>query len=400
MKIAMVSHYFGSHRGGIEIVAEELFRQFAARGQEVVWLASDVTPAPEIIGHARTVALPVWNYVERKIGIPFPIPKLGALRELTRAVDEADVVVLQDCLYLSNIFSFLLTRAKGVPTIIIQHAQGSIPRSRPVLRTFTKLANMIVTRPMLSSAAQVVFIGGTTRNFFRNVRYRSRPEIVFNGVDGRVYRAPESPQDRMMLRHGFGLPEDRPTVLFVGRFVEIKGVRVLKHMAEMRPDWTWVFAGWGPLDPAKWNAPNVRVMSGLQGPTLSGLYQACDVLALPSVGEGFPLVIQEALASGLGVVCAAETLEADPAMGTFVRGVPIQPSDDEGTARRFLAAIEDLLRAGAEQTNLPRDRRTFAISRYSWAKGADRYLEIASRLAPRCGLPLFEAEPGTAEIQR
>ena len=50
MKILMASHYFASHKGGIEIVAEELFRVLADSEREVTWLAADATLPPEPLG--------------------------------------------------------------------------------------------------------------------------------------------------------------------------------------------------------------------------------------------------------------------------------------------------------------------------------------------------------------
>ena len=55
----------------------------------------------------------------------------------------------------------------------------------------------------------------------------------------------------------------------------------------------------------------MRVFSDLAGPGLAELYRASDVFVLPSQGEGFPLVVQEALACGLPVVCGDESTGAD-----------------------------------------------------------------------------------------
>jgi len=253
---------------------------------------------------------------------------------------------------------------------------------------------------MLSRTEQVVFISETTRNFFRHLRFRSAPEIVFNGVDTDVYRRLGRGETKTSLRRQFDLPEDAPVILFVGRFVEKKGISAMKHMVDLRPDWTWVFAGWGPLDPRGWDAANVRVFSNLQGASMAALYRACDLFVLPSTGAGFPLVVQEALASGVPVVCGAETVEADPAMREFVRGVPVHASSVVRTASEFLSAIEDVLDPEAELRNESEERRAFAVARYSWHHAILRYLEIVSRLVPGAAALSASIEASPRNVSR
>jgi glycosyltransferase involved in cell wall biosynthesis len=399
MKILMASHYFASHKGGIEIVAEELFRVLADSEREVTWLAADATLPPDPLGTSRTISLRVCNFVEDKTGLPFPIPRPSALRKIIHEVSNADVVILHDCLYLSNIFAFVVARLRRVPILVIQHL-GFVPYSSRLLNAGMRFANATVTRPMLSHADQVVFISEITRSYFGRLRFKRSPEVVFNGVGTDVYRPLGSGESKGCLRRQFGLSEDKPAILFVGRFVEKKGLSAMKHMVDLRPAWTWVFAGWGPIDPRRWNADNVQVFSSLRGPSMAALYRACDILVLPSTGEGFPLVIQEALASGLGVVCGAETLEADPAMKAFVRGASVRKGADDQTAREFLSAIDDLLDPGAESIEKSEARRAFALSRYSWKGAANRYVEIVSRLVSQGGLALLQSEQGTAETRR
>jgi glycosyltransferase involved in cell wall biosynthesis len=397
MKILMASHYFASHQGGIEIVADELFRRLAASGQEVVWLAGDATPPPLPIATSRSVSLSVFNFVEKKIGLPFPIPTLGALEKMGREMCNANVLILHDCLYLTNIFAFLLARVRGVPTIIVQHI-GSVPYSHLALNLAMKVSNTVVTRPMLSRATQVIFISETTKSFFSRLRFNRSPEIVFNGVDTDLYCPLGNAEAKHGLRREYDLPEDRRVILFVGRFVEKKGMRALEHMVRLRPEWTWVFAGWGPLDPRAWKAENARVLPTLRGRSLAPLYRACDLLVLPSSGEGFPLVVQEALASGLPVVCGVETLGADPAMSAFVRGARVYAGDDERTAREFLSAMDALLDSGATLETRSEERRAFAVSRYSWHRATERYLEIASTVVAESVSSAVPMKPDTGEV--
>lgn len=396
MKILMASHYFASHKGGVEIVAGALFKGFTEKGQEVTWMASDVTPPPGPMGRSNAASLPVLNFVEDKMGLPFPIPKPAAVKTIVREVQKTDILVLHDCLYLSNILAFLTARWRGTPTVIIQHTRF-FPNSTRLVNAVIKNATAIVTQPMLKRAKQVVFISDTTRKFFGKLRLRSSPEVVFNGVDSDLFRKLDGSETTSALRREFGLPDDRIVILFVGRFVEKKGISAMKRMVEMSTDRTWAFAGWGPLDPNSWNADNVRVFSDLWGPSMAALYRACDLLVLPSSGEGFPLVIQEALASGIPVVCGEDTLTADPAMGEFVRGAPVYLGDDDRTAREFLKAIDDSFASDAVSIDESEHRRDFAVSHYSWDRSVDRYMKIISRLAPKTE---SEAEQEKANAER
>lgn len=381
MKILVASHYFASHRGGVEIVAEQLCRQWAAMGHELVWVAGDDMEQLETIGGLRAVRLPVFNFVERKTGIPFPIPSLSAIRTIRARVRDAEILVLHDCLYLSNIVAFLFAAARSVPTLLVQHTRFS-PRKSFLLTLIMRFSTVFITCPMLARASQVVFVSEATRNSFAKVHFRRPPITVFNGVNVDVYRPLRDGENQGDIRANYGLPRERSVVLFVGRFVEIKGLSLLRQMVRVGPEYTWVFAGWGPFDPSGWDAANVHVFSGLSGDSLATLYRASDLLVLPSVGEGFPLVIQEALASGLAVVSTTDTLSADPALEKIVTSVETRGLEDMEAAEAFLGAIHRTLslaptRSGSDQ------RRTFAVNRYSWRTSADQYLAIARSIISR-----------------
>jgi glycosyltransferase involved in cell wall biosynthesis len=398
MKILMVTHYFASHGGGIELVALKLLRGLTQRHCEVVWAAADVSATPAEDGRGTALPLKTWNGVEVISGLPFPVPSLRAVKELRSRVGCADIVLLHDCLYLSNIAAFLRARQLGVPVMIVQHI-GMVPYRSFLLRGMMRLANALVTRPMLASAQQVIFISQNTAHYFASVAFRKPPAVVFNGVDAEVYSPLGEREDRASIREQLGLPRQAIVVLFVGRFVEKKGVSAMKRMVEMRPDRTWAFAGSGPLDPRSWNAANVRVFSSLRGASMVPLYRACDLLVLPSVGEGFPLVVQEALACGLPVVCGAETLEADESLRPFVQGAAVYAADNDGTAREFLRVIDHLLDSRAEKGK-PQERHAFTVSRYSWDSAIERYLELASRLVSPSVPTTVEAEAGRGTVRQ
>jgi glycosyltransferase involved in cell wall biosynthesis len=377
-RILMVSHYFDSHPGGIEFVAGQMFRRIAEREKvRICWVAADVTDAPAEVPKGIALPLKTWNAIEDRLGVPFPVPGLKALRELRKEVRDAQVVLIHDCLYLSNIAAWLFARMSRVPVVIVQHSMARW--SNVVLDTFMKAANAVITRGMMRGADQVVFISNTTRSHFQSVRFRRPPELVFNGVDTAIFFPLPDTGRKAAVREKLGLPQSGPVALFVGRFVDKKGLPILREMARLAPGIIWAVAGSGPIDPASWGCENVRVFSGLRGNGLAELYRASDVFVLASEREGFPLVIQEAISCGMPVVCSTDVAKADPALERFVRAVPLNPADIDRAAATFLGAVRDVV-SSQPSPQQQRERHEFVRSRYAWSHAVDRYLEIASRV--------------------
>ncbi|MEO6341078.1 MAG: glycosyltransferase family 4 protein [Caulobacteraceae bacterium] len=379
MRLLTVTPYFDTHRGGVELVAGRLARELQGRGFEVTWIATDaVAPAADAMA---TVSVKALNILERRLGVPYPFPSPAALRRIGQEVARADAVLLHDSLYATNVAAFMAARRAGKPVVVVQHI-GEVPYSNPILRLMMRAANALIARPILARADQVVFISEITRRFFSGIAFERPPLAIFNGVDTEVFRPAASADESRAVRAHLGLSSDRPVVLFVGRFVEKKGLNLIRLMAASRPDLQFALAGWGPIAPESWALPNVTVFDKLQGASLAELYRASDILVLPSTGEGFPLVVQEAMACGLPVVCGAETAEADPAAAPFLSGIPIDPAAPDATAAAFLDAMAKSLMSGHDDD--ARARRTaFATLNYAWSAAADRYAALLRGLVAR-----------------
>jgi glycosyltransferase involved in cell wall biosynthesis len=174
-----------------------------------------------------------------------------------------------------------------------------------------------------------------------------------------------------------GLDPGKPVCLFVGRFVEKKGLHLLKPIVASTPTVQWLFAGSGPLSPAEWGLPNVRVLSGLSRETLVPLYQAAHLLVLPSRGEGFPLVVQEAFACGTPALVTDETASGLPEASSVLFTCSVDGPDP---ATRWREAVMSVL--GNEEERARRAAAVLACSRehWSWTKSVGAYLDVYGRL--------------------
>jgi glycosyltransferase involved in cell wall biosynthesis len=171
---------------------------------------------------------------------------------------------------------------------------------------------------------------------------RERIHVLRNGVDMDLF----APFPRGAARRRFGLDQDGVWVLGVGNLVPEKGfdllVRAVAGLAKVR----LLLIGEGPLrrqlrSLADAVAPGrVELRDSLPQAELRYAYAACDVLALPSLREGWPNVLLEAIACGTPVVAAAvggvPEIVGDNAPGLLVEGR--SPLAWQSSLRQVLAA--------------------------------------------------------------
>ena len=355
MRVLTVSHFYEAHGGGIERVAGQLCRQFAAAGHETVWAASAADALPG--GAITALPLRCIDPTEALTGLPMPIPGWRGLRAIFREVGRSDIVIVHDSLYVTSICAMVAARLKRRKVVLIQHIAG-IAFSSALLRGLMALANRLVTRPMLRAADRLVFISDTVRQDLLGQPAWRDYRLVFNGVDRALFHPPASP------------PDSGP-ILFVGRFVEKKGLAVIRALAAQRPDLRFHLAGSGPIAPSSWGLANVLDLGPQKPQALADLYRSSALLLLPSVGEGYPLVIQEAMACGLPVVCGQPSHRADPAAAAWLQGVAIDLGDPAGSARRCADAIDGLRPDAAARTAMA----DYATGAYSWQAMAAAILE-------------------------
>lgn len=318
--------------------------------------------------------------MERAVGVPYPFWSPAALLRLARAVRSASVVHLHDCLYLPVLAAFAAARFGRRRAVVVTQHIGHVPYRNPILRAAHAAANRLFGAWVLGGADQVVFESESVRAYFaQRVRFRSPPLLIENGVDTEVFR-PCSAAERLERRAKLGIPLGKPVMLFIGRFVEKKGLEVLRELTERIGHAHWLFAGWGPMDPTAWGRPNVSVVHSPATEELSALYQAADLLVLPSVGEGFPLSVQEAMACGTPALVGEDTAAGCPEAGDALLSERVGGAD---TAARWAARIQALLAAPGKLESLRPRVAAFAGGHWSWEKCVARYAALLRACATR-----------------
>lgn len=378
-RLLLVTPFFPAHGGGVEGVAGELSRQMLRLDADlhIEWLAAsgDALPAPT--SRLRAQSLRTCNGVEKALGVPVLLPWPRALARLWRAVRRCDAGHLHDFAYPANLAAALFFQIQKKPYLVTQHI-GAVPFQNPFLRHLLSFINGTAGVWALSRAAQTVFISEQVRREFAI----PGALLIPNGVDATIFCPPENPGRKLELRRQLGFDAGAPLVLFVGRFVEKKGVPLLVKLSRQMPDVQWIFAGHGPLDPSREIGANARVLRGWQGARIADLCRAADLFVLPSRGEGFPLVVQEALACGTPVLAETALGMASPAAREWMNLEPLGQADDAARwEKRLRALLTEIARDAEREAQNRAARAAFARREWSWESGARRYLEILEDIA-------------------
>jgi D-inositol-3-phosphate glycosyltransferase len=186
------------------------------------------------------------------------------------------------------------------------------------------------------------------------------------------------PGDRRAARAKLGLPADQNVVAFVGRIQPLKGPDVLLRAAAKLPQAHIVIAG-GPSGSGL-AAPDglvrlardmgisdrVTFLPPQSRENLATVFQAVDLVAVPSYSESFGLVALEAQACGTPVAAAAvgglPVAVRDGVTGTLVPGHDVD---------RWAQAIDEQLARDTAQMSRAAVEHA---SRFSWGHTVDALL--------------------------
>lgn len=377
MKILLVTHYYPGHRGGIEIVAGKLAEYLGQKKDvEIRWFASDANTPPQNNPNLFCSPVRCFNFIENKFGLPCPLWSPAGFVRLWRAVKTADLIHLHDYLYFGNLAAFAFAKVCHKPVAITQHI-GFISYQNPFLRCFLAFLNKSFGRWILKSADQVIFISEVVQKYFsQNSRFRRPPVMIANGVDTAIF-FPIPLSQRAGLKKRLGLRDDQPVLLFVGRFIEKKGLKLLRTLASRLDSIQWLFAGWGPMDPARWGLKNIHVYRDYKGPQIAQLYQVSDLLVLPSYGEGFPLVVQEAMACGTPVL-VTEDIADGYSLGRHL--MFREKMIGEQGIERWSSRIKQITANKSKLLHLRTEVAAFALQHWPWAKSAESYHRLFQTL--------------------
>ena len=269
---------------------------------------------------------------------------------------------------------------KSVPVVATVHdlATLSVAGKYDAARMFY---NRRIVPGLIRRADRVIAVSRYTRDDIR--RFTGYPDdrlsVIYSGIDQSLYRPIPKAEARAALATRHGL--DRPYIVFVSR---------LEHPAKNQVRLIAAFSRYktahpGPLQlvlsGADWNGADVIRAAAAASPAaadiripgffpledLPALYSACELMAYPSLFEGFGFPIIEAMACGAPVICSNTTSMQE------IAGA-VAPTFDPVSVPAITAALENALARTWSEDDA---RRAIAYARtFDWAQTARQVLAV------------------------
>jgi len=259
----------------------------------------------------------------------------------------------------------IIARVSGVP-ITAEHAENFCRKMR-------KRFGLLVEWLSLTMADKILFLSNSLISIYRNRGVNVSSSYVISqacNTDQFQY-APKTENSK-----------EAKKIVYVGRIAPKKGIcDALNSIAELAmnfdPEIRFLVAGFGAYKKElqlQINAlgidNNVEFLGFIKQTDLPRLYASCDILVLPSLSEGLPNVIMEAMACGLPVVATA--VGGIPELLGVNRGFLVPPNNSELLAEK----IKQVLRDENLRVNTIKCAREYIEREHSYSTVRHKYINM------------------------
>lgn len=324
----MVSPYFPPYSGGLEYHVLELSRGLAEKGHEVTVVTSGTRTMA--IGKVKVSS---HRSLFRPLNNPIAPSMLSSL-----LLRNADLIHCHGYFNFSSNLSILAGKVRKIPVVCTFHGYALF--FRIFSRFMQRLYDNTVGPKMLKQFSAIVALTNSDKEILKRLgAQEDKINVIANGINA-MNHFPRNEWN-----------QNRNITLFVGRLIPRKGVKYLlmamPKILRERNSIKLMVVGEGPEKNElleicdKLEIKNsVSFLGHVSNGELKKLYNSAVALVLPSLREGMPLVLLEAMAAGCPVVAT----EID-GMGETVRneetGLLVKPEEPDELAQAVIKVLSE-----------------------------------------------------------
>lgn len=302
---------------------------------------------------------------------PIDPTAVGRLMELLR---RHDIDVVHSHEFTMAVYGSAAAKLLRIPHVITLHGGLTITRA---------LRRRIALRWAIRRSARAIAVSHATgRQYARELGLREGAfTVIYNGV-------PLTSGDAERVRREFGCVDGDIVILAVGNLERNKNHQMLlEALVRLRQSglavpWRVIIAGGRGgdqhshlLEYVRSHRLEDRVHVVMGRNDIADLHSLTDVFAMPSLREGLPMALLEAMVAGKAIVASA-TGGIPEAIVNGREGILVPPGDLDALAGGLRTMLTDCTRRGAFATAaLARARQEFSVQVM-----ADRYLDLYTRM--------------------
>lgn len=386
MKIVVVTPYFIPHRGGIGTVVHEIGKKHVRMGHEVTIICPDYGDEYlENLDGMKIIRVP-GNDILSKVGINFPLVSISMMRWLEQYIPRADVIHIHGFLFLSSLYSKFVASKYRKPIVLTEHV-GYVKLDNALFNCIETTSIKLIGKLLFQTSEIIIACSSrVVRELIQMGVEPWRIRFIKNSVDTTFF-TPVSNEKKYRIRRELNLPEDKPLVIFVGRFVKKKGVIPLVNCK--RQGYHLLMIGEGiNVSHSIFHSDSLTIKRPIPQEELVKYYQASDIFVLPSLYEGFPLTALEAMACGLPMV-----LGNDPTYKDY-----LDPSKYEAVNQDFDSiekGIQSFINNEGKRKECAIYGRKRVMESMQWDEIANTHLKVYEEAITRCEVKRVWQVPAT-----
>lgn len=386
MRIAYLTQSYPPMISGAAIVAEQLAKEMAERGHQVLVIAASDREQPYISLQKNITVLRLKSIRNpMRVGQRFLLyPRSAVMKALVEFKPE---IIHGHEPWLCWI-GFEYARRMNIPTTLTMHmlpwfVAGYLPR-QSILHKMTERASWMYFRIFARNFTSIIT---TTKTASRMISKKTgiHHDMISCGIDMRMFYPPLSPDFETATRTRLNLPPNIPIILHVGRLDPEKNVdRILQAaaLAMRQSNAHLLIVGDGREKSAlmklsqSLGIANRTHFSGYLSAKdgLPDIYRMASLFVMASEIESQGLVLLEAAASGLPLV-AVDATSIPELVRDGVNGYLSKPGD----VRSLAAAMEKLLRDPKIARQMGRESHIFA-KQYDLQKVREMHEQLYDKL--------------------
>ncbi|MHA1439791.1 MAG: glycosyltransferase family 4 protein [Promethearchaeota archaeon] len=375
MNILLISHVFPPKRGGVQTAAYNTAKFLAKFGHNVVVLTSKW--GKERRNYHKMDGFLVYRFKSFNPPEFKGIPQISSLRFMPKALFKIPKIIKKHNIQLIHIEGrlFPISYLSALLNLIIfkrpifLSVQGRLQVG--VTGIIEDLFDKIITNKIYQRLNKIICVSESLKQRLINFKIKENNiKVIPNGVD--VNKFSRLKRSAFLDKYLVG-KEDYKRIIFVGRLDVQKGVKYLikaipKVLKEYRKVHFFIL-GNGNLERYLKDlanelkiGSNITFIDFIPLGKMPNFYSAADIFCLPSLHEGFPLSIAEALSMGL-IIVASDTEGIPEAIVESKNGFLVEPKNVNQLSEKLLKALN---LNEIEIKKISENNRKLAVEKYSW----------------------------------